>query len=192
MMRYARGSRLVQGAYWATQKVALDMNLVALQRDVLKERRDRLKSDPTLTHDRKEELMEIRKQIQIIDCKWSRSRQRDDLDVRKRPLITSDEWRKLIVAKQIVDDWEQWNGKESNDQWYALERIGCLEEVGPQRPAPGVAEEGSGEDALGIDDFLGCIATRIGLRIPVLPPSTKAKSKAPYDVMPQESDPASR
>ena len=28
--------------------------------------------------------------------------------------------------------------------------------------------------------------------IPVLPPSTKARSKAPYDVMPQESDPTSR
>ena len=49
MMRYARESRLVPGTgYWASQRVALNVNLVALQRDVLKERRDRIMSDPTL------------------------------------------------------------------------------------------------------------------------------------------------
>ena len=55
-----------------------------------------------------------------------------------------------------------------------------------------MADEGSDDEALGIDDFLGSSAKRIGLRIPVLPPSTKARSKAPYDVMPQESDPTGR
>ena len=63
-------------------------------------------------------------------------REREDLDVRQRPLITGDEWRKLIVAKTIVDDWDLWNEKESNEQWHALESIGCLPETGSQRPAP--------------------------------------------------------
>ena len=30
------------------------------------------------------------------------------------------------------------------------------------------------------------------MRIPIPPPSTNAKSQAPYDVMPQESDPTSQ
>ena len=75
-MRYARGSRLVPyTGYWASQKIVLCLNVVALQRDVLKERRDRIKADPTLPKERKEELIEIRTQIQIIGSKWSRCRQ---------------------------------------------------------------------------------------------------------------------
>ena len=107
-------------------------------------------------------------------------------------MITSDEWRKLIVTKQNVDDWELWNAKESNDQWHALGSIGYIRETGSLRPAPGVNEEGSDEDALGIGDFLGGSAARIGLRIPASPPATKARSKAPYGAMTQESDPTSR
>ena len=103
-------------------------------------------------------------------------------------MITGDEWRKLIVTKTIVDDWDLWNGKESNEQWHALASIGCLRESGTLRPAPGVAEEGSDEDAFRIEDFLGGVEMKIP--IPVLPPKTK--SAAPYDVMPQERDPTSR
>ena len=83
MMRYARGSRLVPGTYWASQRVVLNINLVALQIDVLKGRRGRIKSDPTLVNERRDEVMGIRKQVQILDSKWSSSRQREDLDVRK-------------------------------------------------------------------------------------------------------------
>ena len=37
MMRYAGGSKLVpETGYWASQRVDLDINLVALQRDVLR------------------------------------------------------------------------------------------------------------------------------------------------------------
>ena len=74
--------------------------------------------------------------------------------MRKRPLITSDEWRKLIVAKTIVDDWDLWNEKESGEQWHALASIGCLREPGTLRPAPGEAEDGSDEDAFRIEYFL--------------------------------------
>ena len=58
-----------------------------------------------------------------------------------------------------------------------------------------MAEEGSDEDAYGIEDFLGGSFTRLDLQIPVPPPATIAKSgpsQAPYDVMPQGSDPTSR
>ena len=51
-----------------------------------------------------EELSEVRKQIQIVDSKWSRCRLRGKIDVRQRPLISSGEWRKLKVAKTIEDD----------------------------------------------------------------------------------------
>ena len=138
---------------------------------------------------RSEELKEIRSQIQILDSKWSRCRQRDKIDVRQRPLISSDEWRKLIVTKTIEDDWGIWNKKESNEQWHALASIGYLREPGTLRPAPGVDEEGSDEDAFKIEDFLGG-GIEMRIPIPVLPPKTK--SAAPYDVMPQESDPTSR
>ena len=60
---------------------------------------------------------------------------------------------KLIVARQILDDWEQWNEKEANDQWQALGNVWYILESGSQRPAPEAAEEGSGDEALGIEDF---------------------------------------
>ena len=90
------------------------------------------------------------------------------------------------------NDWDLWSEKESSEQWYALECIGSLQETGALGPAPGVADEGSDEDAYGIEDFLGGSFTRLDLQIPVPPPSTNAKSQAPYDVMPQESDPTSQ
>ena len=47
MMRYASGSKLVPGTwYWASQKIVLNVNLANLQRDVLEEGRDRIRSDP--------------------------------------------------------------------------------------------------------------------------------------------------
>ena len=129
-------------------------------------------------------MSEIRTQIQIIDSKWSSCRQRTQIDVRQRPLITSDEWRKLRVAKTIEDDWGLWNEKGPTEQWHALESIGCIS----QRPAPGVAEEGSDEEAYKLDNYL--TGGDVEIPIPVLPPRTK--SAAPYDVMPQKSDPTSR
>lgn len=113
----------------------------------------------------------------------------------QRPLITVDEWRKLIFTKTIENDWDVWNEKESSEQWYALESIGSLQETGTLGPAPGVAEEGSDEDAYGIEEFLGGSFKKLDLQIPVLPPATNAKpgpSQAPYDVMPQDSDPTSQ
>ena len=124
------------------------------ERCTKRERRDRIRSDPALEKEREEELIEIRTQIQIIDSKWSRCRQRAKLDVRQRPLITNDEWRKLRVAKTIEDDWDLRNEKGPSGQWHALESIGCLQETGPQRPAPGSADEGSDEDAFKLDDYL--------------------------------------
>ena len=65
-------------------------------------------------------------------------------------------------------------------------------ESGPQRPAPGVADEGSGDGALGIEDFLvGNVARMSATTNPVMPPSTKARQKMPYEAMPLASDPTS-
>ena len=68
-------------------------------------------------------------------------------------MISSDEWGKLIVTKTIGDDWDIWSKMESNEQRHALASIGYLREPGTLRPAPGVAEEGSDEDAFKIEDF---------------------------------------
>merc|ERR1712112_38884 len=49
MMRYVMGSVPVpHNGYWNSEKVILKMNVVALQRDVLKERRSRIILDPML------------------------------------------------------------------------------------------------------------------------------------------------
>ena len=49
MMRYARGSKTLSDTeYWDSPRVVLNVNVVALQRDVLKERRDHIRSEPTL------------------------------------------------------------------------------------------------------------------------------------------------
>ena len=47
--------------YCDSPRVVLNVNVVALQRDVLKERRDHIRSDTTLLMERGEELLEIRK-----------------------------------------------------------------------------------------------------------------------------------
>merc|ERR1712114_129391 len=152
MMRYVMGSVPVpHNAHWNSEKVILKMNVVALQRDVLKERRSRIVLDPILLEERSEELKEIRKQLQMLDSRWSRCRVRKQVNVNQRPLITGDEWRKLIFTKTIEDDWDLWNEKESSEQWHALESIGSLQETGTLGPAPGVADEGSDEDAYGIE-----------------------------------------
>ena len=96
MMRYTRGSREIpDNGYWNPKKIVLRLDLVALQRDVLKEGMVQIRFEPGVEKEREEELSEIRTQIQIIDSKWSRCRLRGQLDVRQRPLISSDEWRKL-------------------------------------------------------------------------------------------------
>ena len=60
MMRYVRGSRLSPDTkYWELPRVVMSMNVVALQRDVLKERRDHIRPGPTLLMGSPEELLEI-------------------------------------------------------------------------------------------------------------------------------------
>ena len=47
MMRYTRGSREIpDNGHWNPKKIVLRLDLVALQRDVLKERRDRIRFEP--------------------------------------------------------------------------------------------------------------------------------------------------
>ena len=137
--------------YWDAPRVKLSLNLVALQRDVLKQRRDKIRWGPILFMGRSEELLEIRKRIQIIDNKWMSTRFKEDIDLRSLPLITSDEWGKLIVNGHIDEDWERWNAKESNGQRQVLENAGMI----TLRPAPGAAEEGSasGDGGLGREGF---------------------------------------
>merc|ERR1712112_641034 len=122
MMRYVRGSVPVpHNGYWNSEKVVLKMNVVALQRDVLKERRSRIVLDPILLEERSEELEDIRKQLQMLDSRWSRCRVRKQVNVNQRPLITGGEWRKLIFTKLVENDWDLWNEKESSEQWDDLE-----------------------------------------------------------------------
>ena len=86
---------------------------------------------------RSEELMEIRKKIQLIDNKWMSTRFKEEVDLESRPLITIDEWRKLTAHGHIDEDWEQRNEKDPNGQWQVLENAGMI----TLRPAPGVDEE---------------------------------------------------
>merc|ERR1712112_711444 len=147
MMRYVMGSvPLPHNGYWNSEKVILKANVLALQRDVLKERRSRIVLDPILLEERSEELKDIRKQLQMLDSRWGRCRVRKQVNVNQRPLITGDVWRKLIFTRTIENDWDLWNEKESSEQWDALERIGSV----TQGPAPGAAEEGSDEDAYAV------------------------------------------
>merc|ERR1712112_568159 len=72
MMRYVMGGVSVPNTgYWNSEKVVLKINVVAMQRDVLKERRSRIIYDPIMLEERREELMEIRKQLQMLDSRWS-------------------------------------------------------------------------------------------------------------------------
>ena len=81
--------------------------------------------------------------------------------------------------------------REPNGQWQDLENAGFIKEYGSQGPAPGVADEGSGDGALGIEDSLVGNVARMSATSPVMPPSTKARPKMPYDAMPLASDPTS-
>ena len=80
--------------------------------------------------------------------------------------------------------------REKNDQWQDLENAGFIKEYGSQGPAPGVADEGS-DGALGVEEFLGGTVARMSATSPVMPSSTKARPKMPYDAMPLASDPTS-
>ena len=151
------------------------MNVVALQRDVLKERRDHIRSEHTLSMERGEDLLEIRKQMQIVDSKWMSIRWKEEIDLRCRPSIASDERRRMIVGGQMIDDWEQRNDREPNGQWQILESAGFI----TPRPAPGVDEEGNTSDdgSLGREEFVLGNVSRASAMNPVTPPSTKARPK---------------
>ena len=162
--------------YWDAPRVMLNMNVAALQRDVLKGRRDQIRWDRTLLMERSGELLEIRKRIQIIDNnKWMGTRWKEGVDLKSRPLIASDEWRKLIVNGHITEDWEQWNEKEPNDQWQVLENAGMI----TLRLAPGVAEGGNTSDdgGLGREGFFAGSAARESMANPVFPPLANARPK---------------
>ena len=81
-------------------------------------------------------------------------RWKEEIDSRCRPLITSDEWRKLIVKGRVTDDWERRNERDPNGKWRILGNAGFI----TLRPHPGVDEEGNASDdgALVRDEFAGC------------------------------------
>ena len=93
------------------------MYFVALQRDVLEERRDHIRSGPELLLGKGEEMIELRKKIQIFDNRWVRNRVKDSIDLRRIPLITSDEWGRMVVGGLIPDSWGRWDEREPNGQW---------------------------------------------------------------------------
>ena len=189
MMRYARGYKRVETEFWESPRIKLFLNVVALQRDVLKERREVIRWDPQLMRDCKGELLEIRKQIQIIDVKWMGTRYREEVDVNSRPLISIDEWGVLTINGQITENWEQWNGKDPKDQWQVLDKAGMI----TQRPAPGAADEGTNSDGggLGREGYFMSRTARGSVVSPVLPPSTGPRPKMPIDAMPLGGDPTS-
>ena len=61
--------------------------------------------------ERSDEVLEIQKQIQIIDKKWMSTRWKEEVDLKSRPLIASDEWGKLKVHGFVTEGWERWNEK---------------------------------------------------------------------------------
>ena len=98
MMRYVMGNVSVPNTgFWNTEKVVLKLNIAALQRDVLKDRRDRIIFDPSMLGGKREELVEIRKQLQMVDSQRSWCRVREQINVNQRPLITGDEWGKTDI-----------------------------------------------------------------------------------------------
>ena len=103
------------------------------------------------------------------------SRWGEEVDLKSRPLITSDEWGTLNINGHITEDWEQWNEKDPNGQWRVLENAGMI----TQRPAPGVAEDGNTSDdgGLGRGGFFVNRVTRSSVANPVMPPSTGARPK---------------
>ena len=113
VVRYGRGSRILEETgSWGAPRVLLNMNVLALQRDVLKGDEIISYRTPRCLWKEAANYLRFEKQIQIIDSKCVGTRWREDVDLRCRPLITSDEWRKLIVTGQIADDWEKWSEKE--------------------------------------------------------------------------------
>ena len=108
---------MVDTECWEAPRAKISLNVVALRREVLKERREQIRWDPTLMLERSGELLEIRKQIQIVDRKRMSSRWEEEVDLTSRPLITSDEWRTLTINGHITEDWERWNEKDPNGQW---------------------------------------------------------------------------
>ena len=75
MMRYVRGwGQIYLGNEREPAKAKLRLNMVELQRDILKTRREDIKRDDQLFRDRPGELEDVRRQISIIDRKWARVR----------------------------------------------------------------------------------------------------------------------
>ena len=94
MMRYASGSKgLPDTEDWDLPRVVMSMKVVYLQRDVLEERQDHIRSDHTLLMERGAELLEMRKQIRIIDGGRVIIWWKEGVGSRCRHLITSDERR---------------------------------------------------------------------------------------------------
>ena len=122
--------------------------------------------------------------------KWMSSRYREEVDMKSRPLISSDEWRVLTINGHITENWGQWNEKDPIDQWQVLDKAGII----TQRPAPGAADEGNTSDdgGLGREGFFMSRAVRSSVVSPVLPPSTGPRPKMPIDATPLGSDPTSR
>ena len=117
MMRYVRGwEQVFLGGEWEPAKAKLRLNMVELQRDILKTRREDIKRDDQLFRERSEELEDVRRQISMIDRHWTRVRWTEDIVKRMSPLVTGLEW---IDLQKILDrnDWFKWEELNPEDQW---------------------------------------------------------------------------
>ena len=90
----------------------------------LKSRREGFKQDDQLLRSRADELADVRRQIEVIDNEWARTRWRDEIDVNTSPMVTGVEWSALLVRGNT--DWGKWGVLESNAQWSEMAKANLL------------------------------------------------------------------
>ena len=131
------------------------------------------------------ELLEVRRQIRMIYSKWLRTRFVDDVDVNCRPLITSDEWGKLVVMQFANGNWGEWNERDSKYQWGILDCAGCLS----GKPTEG--GEISDDGAIDREEFTrGSLAKKNAQMTEMA--ASKERPKMPFEAMPKGNGPTGK
>ena len=72
----------------------------------MKSRREIIKMDDQLFRSRAEELADVRRQLGVIECRCTRTRWRDEIDINTRPIVTGVEWSALVSKGKNLD-WGQ-------------------------------------------------------------------------------------
>ena len=114
--------------------------MVEVQRDVLKSRRGIIKKDDQLFRSRADELADVRRQLDVIDTRWARTRWRDEIDINTRPMVTGVEWSALVARDKNLD-WGQWGALDPNEQWGEMAKADLIFE----KPL-GIVDDGNNSD----------------------------------------------